>query len=86
MSEWWVYMVRCSDGSIYTGVATDVRARVEKHSAGIGAKYTRGRGPVVLVYTKLMGGQSAACRREAEIKRLPREKKLALAATWIEPC
>jgi putative endonuclease len=71
MAEWHVYMVRCADRSLYTGVATDLKARVATHNAGKGAKYTRGRRPVKLVYQEAVAGRSAALRREHAIKRLP---------------
>ncbi len=75
---WYVYMLRCRDGSLYTGIATDVAARLEAHSSGKGAKYTRGRGPLALVYTEACADKSAALKRELEIKALPRSGKLAL--------
>ncbi len=70
MTEWHVYMVRCADRSLYTGVATDIHARVATHNAGKGAKYTRGRLPVKLVYQEAVAGRSAALKREHAIKRL----------------
>ena len=79
MSEWHVYMVRCGDGSLYTGIATDVARRLETHEAGKGAKYLRGRGPLSLVYTEPAPTRSEALRAEARIKRLPRARKEALA-------
>ena len=79
MSESWkVYILRCGDGSLYTGIAMDVQRRFEMHSAGKGAKYTRGRGPLELVYTEECGTHSDALRRELAIKALPREEKLKL--------
>lgn len=72
---WSVYLVRCADGSLYAGIAKDVAARVEKHNAGTGAKYTRSRRPVVLAYEKKMRSESAARKREARIKRLPKAEK-----------
>jgi len=72
MSEqaWHVYIVRCADRTLYTGIATDVDARVAQHNAGRGAKYTRGRGPVELVYHERVADRSTALRRELAIKRL----------------
>ena len=67
---WHVYIVRCVDHTLYTGVATDVEARVAQHNAGRGAKYTRGRGPVELVYRERVADRSTALRRELAIKRL----------------
>ncbi len=77
---WFVYLVVCADGSFYTGVAKDVAARVEQHNQGKGAKYTRGRRPVELLYCEEVGCQGEALRRERAIKRLPRNKKLQLIA------
>lgn len=78
---WMVYILRCGDGSLYTGVSDDVQRRLEAHNAGKGAKYTRGRGPATLVYSEACADRSAALRRELAIKALPRRKKLALIAT-----
>ncbi|MBP3684280.1 MAG: GIY-YIG nuclease family protein [Oscillospiraceae bacterium] len=77
-SVWYLYMLRCRDGSLYTGITTDVEKRFGQHSAGKGAKYTRGRGPLELVYREECGSHSEALKRELEIKALPREKKLRL--------
>lgn len=73
-----VYVVECTDGTLYTGYTTDVERRVEEHNAGEGARYTRGRTPVDLVHTETYGSRSDACSREAEIKRMRRVQKLAL--------
>ena len=70
MSDWYVYMLRCADESLYTGIATDIEARVAKHNTGKAAKYTRSRRPVVLVYQETAADRSTAQRREAEIKQL----------------
>lgn len=70
MSKWHVYILECADGTLYTGVATDVAARVATHNAGKGAKYTRGRLPVRLVYQESAGERGDALRRELAIKRL----------------
>ena len=75
---WYLYILRCKDGSLYTGITTDVDKRLEAHRAGKGAKYTRGRGPLELVYKEECGDHSDALKRELEIKRLPREEKLKL--------
>jgi putative endonuclease len=80
MTPWTVYILRCVDGSLYTGVATDVGARVAKHNAGKGAKYTRGRRPVELVYREAAASRGAAQQREHAIKRLPRVAKQRLIA------
>ena len=73
-----VYILRCADNTLYTGWTTDLESRIEAHSKGVGAKYTRGRGPVELVYTEELESKTAAMQREWAIKQLSREKKLAL--------
>lgn len=77
-----VYMLRCKDGSLYTGWTNDLEHRLAMHSSGRGAKYTRGRGPLELVYSEEMPDKEAALRRECAIKKLRREQKLALLQTW----
>ena len=76
MSQWNVYIVECADGSLYTGIAKDVERRVSAHNTGQGAKYTRSRRPVTLVYRETATDRSAALRRELAIKQLrPAEKR-----------
>jgi putative endonuclease len=77
-------MLRCADGSLYTGVAKDLTRRLSEHNggSGLGARYTRGRRPVTLVYAEAAPDRSAACRREHAIKRLKPSAKQALAAGW----
>ena len=75
MNMWKLYMLRCGDGSLYTGITTDVEARLAQHRAGKGAKYTRGRGPLELVYTEECDDHSAALKRELAVKALSREEK-----------
>lgn len=75
---WYVYMLRCGDGSLYTGSTTDVTRRLSQHQSGRGAKYTRSRLPVVLAYTEEAADRSSAFRREAAIKKLARGEKLKL--------
>ena len=75
---YWVYILRCRDGTLYTGITDDLDRRLRAHNAGTGAKYTRGRGPVELVYREEQPDRSAALRREWAIKRLTRHEKLAL--------
>lgn len=76
MSCWSVYLLRCSDGSLYTGIATDVSRRVAEHKKGQkGAKYLRGRGPLELVFQQEIGDRSLATRIEHRVKRLPKEHK-----------
>jgi predicted GIY-YIG superfamily endonuclease len=79
--SWHVYIVRCADRTLYTGVAKDLRGRIAVHNSGRGAKYTRQRLPVKLVYSETAADRGAALRRELEIKRLPRAEKRALFAT-----
>jgi putative endonuclease len=76
---WIVYMLRCRDGSLYTGMTNDLGHRLSAHRAGKGGAYTRSRLPVRLVYTEPRRSRGAALSREAAIKRLPRAAKLALA-------
>lgn len=78
--SWWVYVVRCADGTLYTGVSTDPDRRLGQHNAGTASKYTRVRRPVELVYRERRRGRSDALRREAALKALPRRAKLALLA------
>ena len=73
--SWKLYILRCGDGSLYTGITTDVQKRLAAHRSGKGAKYTRGRGPLELVYSEECGSHSDGLRRELEIKRLTREEK-----------
>jgi putative endonuclease len=75
---WLLYILRCGDGSLYTGIAVDVQARLQMHRSGKGAKYTRGRGPLELVYTEVCGSHSDALRRELEVKALPAAEKRRL--------
>ena len=78
MPAWFVYVVRCGDGSLYTGISTDVEARVAVHNEGRGARYTRSRRPVTLVYVERRRLRSTALRREMAIKALPRAQKFLL--------
>jgi len=75
-----VYIVRCADGSFYTGYARDPKARLKLHNAGLGAKYTRGRRPVKLVYSEACRTLSKALKREYELKQWQRAKKRGLIA------
>jgi putative endonuclease len=86
-APWSVYLARCADGTLYCGIARDVAARVAAHDAGRGARYTRGRGPLVVVATRRFRAKGTALRVEAAVKRLPRATKLALAsgAASLEP-
>ena len=80
MSGHFVYIVRCADGTLYTGYARDPLARKDAHNHGRGAKYTAGRRPVTLVHTEAFDSLGDALRREHEIKRMPRTEKAALIA------
>ncbi|MEW6413681.1 MAG: GIY-YIG nuclease family protein [Pseudomonadota bacterium] len=79
---WWVYLVRCADGTLYTGITTDVERRLAEHNgaAGGGARYTRSRRPVALIHVERAANRAEAARREAAIRRLGRAGKLALCA------
>jgi predicted GIY-YIG superfamily endonuclease len=81
--RWWVYIVRCADGSLYTGIAVDVARRVARHNTGRASKYTRSRRPVVLAYRERQPDRGAALRREAAIKALTRHSKEALIARKV---
>ena len=72
---WYLYILRCGDGTLYTGITTDVERRLEAHRQGRGAKYTRGRGPLDLAYQEECGTHSEALKREYAVKQLPRDEK-----------
>ena len=78
--KWFVYIVRCRDGTLYTGIATDVSRRLAEHqgAGGKGAKYLRGRGPLQLVFARSAASRGAALQLESRIKRLPKTRKEAL--------
>ena len=80
MSEkiWYLYILKCGDGTLYTGITPDVEKRLEVHRSGKGTKYTRGRGPLELCYTEICSSHSEALRREHQIKQLSREEKRKL--------
>ena len=82
---WFVYMVRCADGSLYTGIAKDVARRCGQHNNGTASRYTRSRLPVKLVYHEAHPDQSSALKREAGIKALDRREKLAMARQRKKP-
>ena len=75
---WSVYVLRCGDGSLYTGITNDLERRLAAHRAGTASRYTRSRRPVRLVYRERRRSRSAALKREAAIKRLPRAAKLRI--------
>jgi len=78
---YYVYILRCRDDTLYTGIATDPEKRAAVHNSGKGAKYTRSRLPVTLVYTEPQPDRSAASKREYQLKQLSRSQKLALIDT-----
>ena len=80
--SWFVYIVRCSDNSLYTGIAIDVEARITQHNNGKGAKYTRSRRPVELVYTESLSEKGDALRREIQIKKMSPQQKRNLVAEY----
>jgi putative endonuclease len=81
--NWTVYMVRCSDNSLYTGITKDINKRLDEHNSGnkSGAKYTRSRGPVTLVYTEIAESHSQAAKREYEIKQMDKKSKEMMLLT-----
>ena len=78
--RYWVYMVRCTDGSLYTGSTSAIYRRLKEHNSGIGSKYTRSRLPVALAYLEQLPSKSGALKREARVKQLSRSEKLRLCA------
>jgi len=86
-TAWFVYIIRASDGRLYTGITTDVARRFGEHSGSSrGARFFRGRRPAEVVYTEMQADRSHALRREAEIKKLKRNQKLDLIGRkWIKP-
>lgn len=80
---YYVYLLRCADGTLYTGFTNDLARRLAAHNAGRGAKYTRGRRPAELVYWESFSNKSSALRREYAIKQLPRRQKLTLIQSSV---
>ena len=80
--KWYLYILRCGDGTLYTGITTDVEKRLEQHRSGKGAKYTRGRGPLELVYQEELEDHSQALKREYVMKALKRPQKEKLISAW----
>jgi len=76
--KWFVYMIRCADGSLYTGITNDLARRHRQHNAGTASRYTRSRLPVELVYQEPRRGRSSALKREAAIKSLSKREKEAM--------
>ena len=82
MAAWYVYVLECRDGSLYTGVATDVARRFAEHAAGTGARYTRAHPPARVLGALPQPDRAAACRTEHAVKQLRAPQKRALCATW----
>lgn len=83
-TAWYLYMVRCRDGKLYTGIAIDIERRIAEHQAGKGAKCLRGRAPLRLVFKRKIGSRSLALKVEQLIKKLPKREKEMIVATGIE--
>lgn len=80
----YIYILQCADGTLYTGWTTDLESRVKAHNSGSGAKYTRGRGPVRLLYSEAFDTKGEALKREKQIQKLTRARKLKLAGLGEE--
>lgn len=80
--DWVVYILKCADETLYTGITNDLEQRLGKHEDGTGAKYTKGRGPFDVIYTEVHPNRSAASRREIAIKKLSKAEKLELTARF----
>ncbi len=81
---YWLYILRCGDDTLYTGITNRLEYRLRQHRAGLGAKYTRGRGPLSLVYALEVGDRSEASKEEARVKKLTREEKLLLIEGYLD--
>ena len=77
-APWYVYIIECSDKTLYTGTTNNIKRRITAHNSGTGAKYTHGRGPVKLLHVELFENRSAACKRESVIKKLSKIEKQQL--------
>ena len=82
--DWSVYIAQCSDGSFYTGITNNLPKRIEQHNSGKGARYTRSRSPVTLVYDEPAMDRSQASKREHEIKAMSKQQKALLISTFCE--
>lgn len=80
--NWYLYVLRCGDGTLYTGITTNIEKRLAAHRAGKGAKYTRGRAPLELIYRELCSSHSDALKKEYRFKQLPRAEKEGIIASW----
>lgn len=79
MADWTLYILRCGDGSLYTGITNDLSRRFDAHVAGTGAKYTRGRGPLEIIHQEIHPDRSSASKREYAVKAMSRREKLTLS-------
>jgi len=79
---WHIYIIECSDGNLYTGITNNLERRIKAHSSGNGCRFTKYRTPVTLVHSEKAATKSSALKREAQIKRMPRIKKLTLIQTF----
>ena len=84
--RWYFYILRCVDSSFYCGITNDLKDRLKEHNSGEGAKYTKTRLPVKLIYFEEYPDKSSACKREIEVKRWRREKKQKLVASFDQVC
>lgn len=84
-TRWYLYILRCGDNTLYTGITTDVEKRLEAHRSGKGAKYTRGRSPLELVYREVCESHSHALKREFAVKALSRAEKEILIQSAEDP-
>lgn len=82
MNHWYVYLLKCSDNSLYCGITTDIERRLKEHNSGSGSKYTRSRLPAKLVYSKTYNSRSEASKEEYRIKQLPKSKKEILVSNY----
>ena len=76
--SWCVYILKCRDDTLYTGITNNIEKRIEDHEKGIGAKYTKGRGPFEIIFKEIHPNRSLASKKESEIKKLSKKEKLAL--------
>jgi predicted GIY-YIG superfamily endonuclease len=82
VEDWFVYILRCADNTLYTGITKDIERRCKQHNAAVASKYTRARLPVVLVYQETVSSHGDALRRELAIKKLNRAAKAAMCSAW----
>ncbi len=82
MARFWVYILRCADGTLYTGITSNLEKRISRHNSGRASKYTRARVPVRLAYAEAAAGKGEALRREVSIKKMSRGRKLLLCSSY----